>query len=205
MDEVMTELEKRGIITPDAYISFLHSHSSVIYQPDYHSKHYSGMNPYALGFAIFSDIKRICTAPTDEDRQYMPHLIGKKWQDAVKEAAYEYRDDSFIAQFLSPKVIRDLGLFSVHYEVDEQSGATAFVSDIHDEDGYIAVRTRLAQSYERINKVPQIVVVGADFDGDRTLKLKYIPFKGRGLNVEYAEQTLEHVDALWQYPVELDY
>jgi spore cortex formation protein SpoVR/YcgB (stage V sporulation) len=29
---------------------------------------YNGINPYALGFAMWRDIRRICEQPTDEDR-----------------------------------------------------------------------------------------------------------------------------------------
>jgi spore cortex formation protein SpoVR/YcgB (stage V sporulation) len=97
---IMQRLEEKGHITSDAYIAFLSSHAGVLYQPSYYSKHYSGPNPYAVGFKIFMDLKRICENPTDEDREYMPHIIGRKWQDVTKEAAFEYRDDSFIMQFM---------------------------------------------------------------------------------------------------------
>jgi stage V sporulation protein R len=37
---------------------------------------YSGINPYALGFAMYTDIKRICENPTPEDREWFPQLAG---------------------------------------------------------------------------------------------------------------------------------
>jgi spore cortex formation protein SpoVR/YcgB (stage V sporulation) len=80
---IMKRLEEKGIITPDAYIAYLQSHSGVIYQPNYNSRHYSGPNPYALGFAILQDVKRICEEPTAEDREWFPNLIGKRWQGAM--------------------------------------------------------------------------------------------------------------------------
>jgi spore cortex formation protein SpoVR/YcgB (stage V sporulation) len=202
--QLMAALENKGVITPDGFISFIDSHASVIFQPPYNSKYWSGINPYALGFAIYMDIKRICENPTEEDKVWMPHLIGKRWQDAVKEAAYNYRDDGFISQYLSPKVMRDLRLFTVKLDVDKGDNVVAFVSDIHDEIGYREMRTRLAQSYERINYVPQIIVRGADLAGDRTLHLEYVPYKGRSLDPDNMEETLQHVDYLWGYAVELD-
>jgi len=40
------------------------------------SARFRGINPYALGFAIYRDIRRICEQPTDEDRQWFPQLAG---------------------------------------------------------------------------------------------------------------------------------
>lgn len=202
---IMTRLEEKGILSPDAFMAFLDSHAGVLYQPEYHQRWYSGLNPYTLGFNILMDIKRICEAPTDEDKEWFPYLIGKRWQDAIKEAVFEHRDDSFIMQYLSPKVIRKMGLFSISVSEDEDDGGQkAIVSDIHDEAGYKQIRVNLAQSYERINRVPQIAVVGADLDGDRTLYLEYIPYKDRALDRESAEQVADYIDYLWGYPVELD-
>lgn len=201
---IMTRLEEKGILSPDAYLAFLDSHAGVLYQPEYDKRWYSGLNPYALGFAILMDVKRICENPTDEDREFFPHLIGRRWQDAVKEAAFEHRDDSFIQQYLSPKVIRDLKLFSVNLKDDEDGERHAIVSEIHDDAGYRQLRTNLARTYERINRVPQIVVTGADLDGDRTLYLEYIPYMGRQLDRKSAEMVVDHIDYLWGYPVELE-
>jgi len=207
---IMTRLEEKGIITPDAYIAFLQSHSGVIFQPTYDKKYYSGPNPYALGFAILMDVKRICENPTEEDKRYFPKLIGKRWQDAIKEAAFEYRDDSFIEQYLSPKVIRDFKLFTVNVQYKDNpdlgyGSSEAVVTEIHDEIGYRAIRTALARSKERINYCPQIVVEGADFNGDRTLYLRYDSYMGRDLSTHDAEEVLNHLDYLWGYNCELTF
>lgn len=202
---IMTRLEEKGMLSSDAYMSFLESHSAVVYQPEYNKRWYSGINPYAIGFAIFRDIKRICEEPTDEDREWFPQLIGKRWQDAVKEAAFEHRDDGFISQYLSPKVIRDLKMFSVGLKYDSDlDDIEGIVTEIHDEVGYKNIRNSLARSMERINYVPQIQVIKADMEKDRKLTLKYIPYMGRGLDVDTANDVIDHIDNLWGYPVELD-
>jgi len=201
---IMTRLEEKGMLSPDAFLSFISHHAGVVFQPTYQKRYYSGINPYTLGFAILMDVKRICTEPTEEDREWFPYLIGRRWQDAIKEAVFEHRDDGFIAQYLSPKVIRDLRLFTVSLRYDEQTGVDATVSEIHDDIGYRNIRTQLAQSMERINHVPQIMVVGADLEGDRTLKLKHVSYKGRQLALEDAEMVTDYLDYLWGYPVELD-
>lgn len=223
---IMQRLEDKGIITSDAYMAFLSSHSGVVYQPPYHSRYYSGPNPYALGFAILQDVKRICEGGyfehkskgskwipiTDEDRRWFPELIGRRWQDVIKEACFEHRDDSFIMQYLSPKVIRDLKLFTVSIEYGDDDSdadmknpmaASAKVTEIHDDIGYANIRTALARSKERVNYVPQIVVEGADLEGDRTLYLRYDPYMDRELDEDDATEVLGHLDFLWGYKVEL--
>jgi spore cortex formation protein SpoVR/YcgB (stage V sporulation) len=206
---IMERLEDKGIIAPDAYMAYLSSHSGVVYQPPYSSKYYSGPNPYALGFNILKDVRRICENPTEEDKRWFPRLIGKRWQDAIKEACFEHRDDSFIQQYLSPKVIRDMGLFEVSIKYENEDGdnpvaASAIVSEIHDDEGYENIRNALARSKERINYVPQIVVEGADLEGDRTLYLRYDSFKDRELDEEDATQVLAYLDELWGYKVNLE-
>jgi len=209
---IMTRLEQKGFLSPDAFLSFLESHSAVIYQPEYNKRWYNGPNPYALGFAILMDLKRMCENPTDEDREWFPHLMGRRWQEVVKEAAFEHRDDSFIAQYMSPKVIRDLKLFMISFEHhpdtdsenEDDDTILAIVSDIHDDVGYKNVRNALARSMERINYVPQIVVKEADLEGDRTLRLQYIPYMGRSLDLEDADLVTDYIDSLWGYAVEID-
>lgn len=200
---IMTRLEEKGILSPDAYISFLNSHAGVIFQPEYSKKYYNGINPYTLGFNILMDVKRICENPTQEDKEWFPNLIGKRWIDAIKEATFEHRDDSFVMQYLSPKVIRDMKLFSVNVTEDKK-GRKAIVSDIHDEVGYRQVRTNLARSFERVNRVPQIRVLGSDLEGDRTLYLEYVPYRGRRLDHDSAELVAEYIDHLWGYNVVIE-
>lgn len=219
---IMQRLEEKGIIAPDAYMAYLQSHSGVVFQPTYDKKYYSGPNPYALGFNILKDVKRICEGGewverskgkvwipiTEEDKRWFPRLIGKRWQDAIKEAAFEHRDDSFIQQYLSPKVMRDMRMFevSIEYEDDEDepTAASAIVSEIHDEQGYHNIRDALARSKERVNYVPQIVVEGADLEGDRTLYLRYDPYMNRALEEEDAVKVLAYLDMLWGYKVNLE-
>jgi stage V sporulation protein R len=203
---IMTRLEEKGVISSDAYISFLRLHSSVVYQAPYSANHYSGLNPYALGFNVLRDLKRVCEAPTDEDREWLPHVVGRPWQEVVKEAAFEYRDDSFIQQFMTPKVMRDMHLFAIRAErAPGARSSKAKVTEVSDPQGFAELRTALARSYERINYVPQIIVQGADLEGDRTLRLRYDPYENRGLDVDDAKLVLKYLDALWGYKVELTF
>ncbi|MDZ4334462.1 MAG: SpoVR family protein, partial [Pseudomonas sp.] len=67
---LMNDLYDEGLVTEGFMIEFLQSHTSVVYQPPFDSPYYSGINPYALGFAMYRDIRRICEEPTEEDRRW---------------------------------------------------------------------------------------------------------------------------------------
>jgi stage V sporulation protein R len=71
---IMNRLHEKGLLTDGAMVEFLSSHTNVVFQPEFDDRRYSGLNPYALGFAMMQDIERICTLPTAEDHQWFPHI-----------------------------------------------------------------------------------------------------------------------------------
>ena len=73
---IMNRLHEKGLMTDGALRGVLRSHTNVVSQPDFDDPRYSGINPYALGFAMMRDIERICTEPTAEDRQWFPEIAG---------------------------------------------------------------------------------------------------------------------------------
>jgi stage V sporulation protein R len=111
-----------GFLTDGVMIEWLKSHTNVIYQPPVGHKAYSGINPYALGFAMYTDIKRICEAPTDEDRAWFPDIAGAPWLPTLDHAMRNFKDESFIGQYLSPKLMRELRLFAIR---DDEKAARA--------------------------------------------------------------------------------
>ena len=143
---IMNALYDRGQIGEGSMLEFLHSHSSVVMQPGFDDSRYYGINPYALGFAMMSDIKRMSENPTPEDRDWFPDVAGKgDWREVLKHAWANYRDESFIQQFLSPKVMRDLKMFAVR---DKTEDPIYTVAAIHNEAGYRKLRTSLARLYD---------------------------------------------------------
>mgnify|MGYP003349414831 CR=1 FL=1 len=111
------------------------------FQPAYNDKRFSGINPYALDFGMMRDIERVCMAPTDEDRQYLGDIAGTgDPMGALRHIWANYRDESFILQYLSPHMIRDFGLFRVH---DDSDKPHLSVEAIHDERGYRDIRRAL--------------------------------------------------------------
>jgi stage V sporulation protein R len=199
--QILNRMYEKGQITEGSMLEFMHSHSSVVFQPTFDQKFYSGMNPYALGFAMMRDIQRICEEPTSEDRDWFPDFAGTgDTMGVLKDAWANYRDDSFILQYLSPKVIRDFRLFHIH----DNTGATFVeVKSIHDEIGYRRVRKSLAAQYDASARDPDLSVVSADLSGGRRLTLQHRVRNGILLEKEQCDRTLQHVAHLWGYRVKL--
>jgi stage V sporulation protein R len=197
---IVTRLFEKGLIDEGSYMSFLKSHTGVLKQLDYDHKYFSGINPYALGFAIFKDIKRMCEEPTEEDRRYFPDLVGKDWVDEIKYAMVNFKDDSFIAQYLSPTVVKEFKLFHVEHKNGRQHYR---VQNIQDQTGFYALREKLSKQYHRGAMVPEIRIVNVNLSGDRCLEMDHEPLNHSPLDEISAETTLAHVAALWEFPVEL--
>ncbi|WP_227367603.1 SpoVR family protein [Halomonas sp. M20] len=196
---LMNRLFDEGLVGEGLILEFLQSHTAVVNQPGFDSPHYSGINPYALGFAMFSDIRRICEAPTDEDHEWFPEIAGSDWLDTLHFAMRNFKDESFIQQFLSPKVIRDLKLFSL---VDDDSEELLSIEAIHDERGYQRVREALSVQYALSVREPNIQVWKADIRGDRSLTLHHVQDRRRSL-AKSVYPVMRHLHHLWGFPVKL--
>ena len=197
---ILNHMYDEGLVTDRFILEFLHSHTGVVAQPSYNSPYFSGINPYALGFAMFRDIRRICEEPTDEDKEWFPNLAGTDWLEAVHFAMKNFKDESFISQYLSPKVMRDFKLFSI---VDDDRKNYIEVSAIHDDSGYRAIREKLAAQYNLSNLEPNLQVFNVDVRGDRSLTLQYIPHDRIPLDEGY-EEVLKHLYRLWGFDIVLE-
>lgn len=198
---ILNDLYQEGLVNDDFMMQFLHSHTNVVYQPQFDSPYYSGINPYTLGFNMFTDIKRICENPTDEDKRWFPDIVGTDWLETIDFAMRNFKDESFIAQYLSPKLMRDLKFFGI---VDDDQRDTLEVKAIHNDEGYHHVRQLLSEQYNIGNIEPDIQVYNVDIRGDRSLTLRYTQHNRRPLNEENAQEVLKHVYRLWGFPVKLE-
>jgi spore cortex formation protein SpoVR/YcgB (stage V sporulation) len=198
---IMQRLHERGEIGEGAFLEFLRSHTNVVYQPAFDDPHFGGINPYALGFAMMQDIERICTEPTDEDREWFPDIAGSgDAMASLRDIWADYRDESFIAQFLSPKLIRQWRLFQV---LDLEDEPYLKVAAIHDERGYRRVRRALARQHDVGWVDPDIQVVDVDLAGDRRLVLHHHVLNGVLLEEVDVAAVLQHLADLWGYDVVL--
>ncbi|GGY78773.1 SpoVR family protein [Marinobacter zhanjiangensis] len=197
---LLHRMYEKGLVTDGFMLEFLQSHTAVIYQPPFNSPWYSGINPYTLGFSIFSDLRRMCENPTDEDREWFPDIAGSDWVETLHFAMRNFKDESFIQQFLSPRVMRDMKFFSI--ENDDQEDVFR-VTAIHDDPGYRPLREKLARQYNLSYREPNIQVWNVDVRGDRSLTLRHIPVDRVPLG-EDADEVLRHVHRLWGFDVHLE-
>jgi spore cortex formation protein SpoVR/YcgB (stage V sporulation) len=115
-----------GQIDQGILLECLHSHTNVVRQ-----REYSGLNPYALGFAAWNEIKRVCENPTAmRTGNILPDIAGKDWLETFHDVMQNYRDESFLLQFLTPKLVRDFKLMNIqtlegldHWTVDHTAGS----------------------------------------------------------------------------------
>ncbi len=199
---IMTRLQEQGRISEGHFLEFLQSHTNVVFQPEFDDPRFSGFNPYALGFAMMQDIERIVANPDDEDREWFPDIAGTGDVMAVlRDIWVNYRDESFISQFLSPRLMRRFRMFHLHDDPKEAAGL--LVDAIHNERGYRRIRRELARQYDVGFIDPNIEVVDVDLAGNRRLMLRHSVVKGAQLNETDAKHVLQHLADLWSYDVSL--
>jgi spore cortex formation protein SpoVR/YcgB (stage V sporulation) len=199
---IMNRLHEQGRISDGNFLEFLQSHTNVVFQPDFDDRRFSGFNPYALGFAMMQDIERIVVNPDDEDRAWFPEIAGSgDAMGVLRDVWANYRDESFISQYLSPRLMRQLRMFHLHDDPEVRAGIR--VDAIHDERGFRRLRRELAKQYDVGFIDANIEVVDVDLAGDRRLMLRHAVVKGAQLNESDARRVLQHLADLWSYDVSL--
>jgi spore cortex formation protein SpoVR/YcgB (stage V sporulation) len=197
---LLNDLYDEGLLDDGFMIEFIQAHSNVIHQPPYNSPWFSGINPYTLGFAMWRDLRRICEQPTAEDRAWFPEIAGSDWHETLNFAMSNFKDESFIAQYLSPRLMRELRLFCIE---DDDRRPRLHVTAIHDDSGYHELRRLLSEQYNLGSREPDLQVWDADFRGDRSLTLRYAPHDRQPL-AESFDAVLEHLASLWGFAVRLE-
>jgi stage V sporulation protein R len=196
---ILNRLYDKGLVDDGFMLEVLASHTNVISQRGFDQPGYGGINPYALGFAMFTDLRRVCESPTAEDRSWFPEIAGGDWKRVLDFAMRNYKDESFIGQYLSPKLIREFHYFAV---ADHEDETTLRIDSIHNEAGYRRVRKLLAQQYNRDSLLPDIQIVKYDRDEDRSLTVLHRRHRNRPLSDE-AGVVLAHLQQLWGFKVRL--
>jgi stage V sporulation protein R len=197
---LLNDMYDQGLLTDGYMMEILSSHTNVVFQPPVGHPAYSGINVYALGFNMFSDIRRICESPTDEDREWFPDIAGSDWRKTLDYAMRHFKDESFIGQYLSPRMMRDFRLFSI---VDDSTQKELEVAAIHDGSGYRRVREALSRQHDLNWREPNIQVWNVNLRGDRSLTLRHMRNNDRPLD-NSAEEVVKHVARLWGFRVRLE-
>ena len=197
---ILNQMYDEGLLTDGYMIEFLQSHTNVVKQPSFDSPYYSGINPYALGFAMMSDIRRISENPTKEDREWFSDIAGKDWLENLDFAMRNFKDESFISQYLSPKLIREFKLFSI---TDDDVDSHIEVNAIHNNPGYSRVREILADQYNLGSIEPNLQIYNVDVRGDRSITLRHYQYNRKPL-ASSLDEVLRHFARLWGFTVRLE-
>ena len=197
---LLNHLYDEGKVNDGFIMEFLTSHTNVVFQPPFDAPYYNGINPYALGFNMFQDIKRICQNPTDEDKEWFPDMASSDWLETLHFAMSNFKDESFIQQFLSPKLMRDFHLFGIYDDADKSNYR---VEAIHDEKGYRNLREMLARQYDLSMREPNIQVWSVDLEGDRSLTLRHTMHNETPLSAD-THEVLKHLHLLWGFDIHLE-
>lgn len=187
------------LVTDEFMLEILQSHTNVIMQPPYNSPYFNGINPYTLGYNMMQDIKRICENPTEEDKRWFSHLANTDWLTSMDMAMRNFKDESFIAQYLSPHLIRDLKFFHL---IDDDRHPELLVSAIHNDPGYQPIREALSRQYNLGNLELDVQVFSVAREGDRALTLHYTQHNKIPLEPA-TNEVIKHLHTLWKFPVVL--
>lgn len=165
-----------------------------------------GLNPYHLGFIIWQDIEKRWNEGTT-GREYQNDRPNRDiasmdenetpGRKKIFEVRQSDRDASFLRRFLTPELMRELDLFQ-----HEKRGKERVITRVSDEEHWQQVKSTLVANVG-MGSIPVILIQDADHGGSRTLYLIH-EHDGRDLQLEYAEQTLKHVQCLWRRSVVLE-
>lgn len=201
--QLMHDMLDAGIVDEGAMLEFFESHTGVVFQPDFDDPRYSGINVYALGFAMFMDIKRISDPNqcTEEDRKWFDWAGNDDWLGNVIFAMKNFKDESFVSQYLSPKVARDFKFFNVH---NDSRMPVYEITDISNDRCFRSLRHKLSAQYNIGYRMPDIQITNVDVWGDRSMTLTHYMVNETLLDEKSLLQVLKHMTVLWGYTVILE-
>jgi stage V sporulation protein R len=179
--EFMTKLQELGYITEGAFLEFLQAHSGSISQPGFDNKYYDGFNVYSIGYKIFESLKK---------------KHPDNWIEEIQEAAYYHSDSTFVHQYLTNDLIRELRLFSIE---DDPEKNHYTVDNIADVQHYNKIRKLLSKEREEHHYIPIYTLDKLDsgfatdisYSGTCSVtKLTNIPMNILGLHIEEEAEDL---------------
>lgn len=223
---IMRRLHEKGLLDDATMLESARLNSGVLYQQELRrtGKLSASFNPYALGLRTCEEIVRVSgvepedreffagwidtNGPTDEDKAWFPTWAGDRdWRARLRHAWYDYRDESFLQQFVTPRLMRDWQLFALKEDLEVDDPAYVVTDTVHERTlgstGYAELRHKLGQAHSWDARFPDIRVTGADLLDERTLELSYFPRSSMELTDD-ADQVVAYATQLWGYPVTLE-
>jgi len=138
--------------------------------------HIGGINPYHVGFYLFQKIER------------------EKGLDECFLIRETHDDVSAIRKYFDEEDFRELNFFTYG---KKREGT--FIEEVSDHDDWRIVRNELLRNVG-VNSIPQIYVESIEEDGSLVLKHDH---DGRDLDLEYADQVVDHIRHIWPDDVKL--
>jgi spore cortex formation protein SpoVR/YcgB (stage V sporulation) len=199
---LIRDLYDMGHLTDSSMFEYIEMNCGVIHQSS-NFKHIRGLNPYKIGSEIFSDIRRICEDPTEEDRKFFPFLIGKDWKDEVQFAMKHFNDSSFILQYLSPSVVRKLKLaIAESYELSSDEKyinglgddvSAHIITEVHSDDDFINIRKKISDCYKYEKIIPPIYINNVS---DSSIDLVHVEESSYPIHQDDAEEVIKYMQIL---------
>ena len=145
------------------------------------------MNPYHIGWHIWKDIYRRWETPSKYDRDNWGRRGGEGAQKLFEVRDTEH-DASFLANYLTDELIRELKLFRYQWVAESDAESLYRVTDVPDREGFEAIR-QAAVMQAAGNRFPMLRVMDANYYHDRTLMIEHV-HDGRDLKIVEPELTL---------------
>jgi len=183
---IMRQLGDNGVISDGETVEFAQLHSGVL------SPSRTSLNPYYLGFKMFEAIEKRWDNPSKEEQERLGRQPGMGRQKIFEVRELD-NDVSFLRNYLTEDLIKDLDLYTFKKEGDEW---------VITEKNWEKVRDNIVANMTNFG-YPYLVVDNGDYRGNRELYIKHL-FEGQELDLNYAEKTLQHVYTMWGRPVHLE-
>jgi stage V sporulation protein R len=164
------------------------------------------INPYLLGYALFSDIEdrwnkgrfgREYEECEDAGRKESWDLGLMEGRKKIFEVRRTYMDWFFIDQFLTKEVVDGLEMY-IYLDRDKDTQYETVV----EETEWMKVKQAIVKGLMNWG-IPRILVMDGNYQGGLRLLMSH-NFEGLPLDDEYSRKTLEHVFYLWERPVFLE-
>ncbi|XQK70554.1 SpoVR family protein [Escherichia coli] len=197
---ILNHLYDEGKVTERFMLEFLHSHTNVVFQPPITARGTAASTRMPSGSPCSRILNGFVSRQRKKTNTGSRISCGSDWLETLHFAMRDFKDESFISQFLSPKVMRDFRFFTV---LDDDRHNYLEISAIHNEEGYREIRNRLSSQYNLSNLEPNIQIWNVDLRGDRSLTLRYIPHNRAPLD-RGRKEVLKHVHRLWGFDVMLE-
>lgn len=180
--KILHKLFEQGDLPQGIFMEFITRHNQVI------KPIIGGINPYYLGSELYKNIFK-----KSEKKEKGTGI------NEIFHARESCRDASFLRQYLTKEFMAEMNMLSFEKQKDKNE---IVIQNISDEEGWKEVKEMILKNVG-LSAAPVIKIEDADFKKNQILYLRH-EFDGRELELSYAQQTLRHIQTLWQKTVVLE-